>query len=178
MLTYGNVITNGQHSFSPGDKEIPAVDPASKEWFDYRDVELAPHADVLAGQRCALLYVEGSASSYHMRFGEWAVLVDLSPEDAQDLIAGCVLLTKWADTRQEDLKKAALGQRGGLDLYAEFAYTNESYLDDILKSRKHLPLYDERADSFRREGESSEDWWKRRVTAATSSTWTTKRDGD
>ena len=113
-----------------------------------------------------------------MRFGEWAVLVDLRPEDAQDLIAGGVHLTKWTGTRQEDLKKAALGQRGGLDLCAEFAYTNESDLNNILKSRRHLPLYDERADSFRKAGESSEDWWERRVTAATSSTWTTKRDGD
>lgn len=174
VLTSGTAQTCGQHSFRDGDREVPAADPIDAEWFDYRDVDLKSHEDVLTGQRCALLYASGSASSYHTRFGDWAILVDLQPDDAQAMSLESWKAYDWS----QDLKRSALGQRGGLDLYEEFAYTNEEDLNNILRSRSHMPNRVERADSFRQPGETSEEWWERRVNIANADDWMRKKDGD
>ncbi len=186
VLAYGSVTTCGQHSFRPGDKEVPAVDPASKEWYNYSAVEPDLRCDVLTGRRCAVLYCESDASSYHTRIGEWAILVDMSPEDVNALADEDMHLPRWEGERLGvyDLKKAAGGHvdSGGyaasLEMYAEFAYTTAEDIEKIMQSRKHLPVFDARPDDFRREGESSEEWWQRQVTGVISRDWVRKKDGD
>ena len=163
VLGQGSPSTSGMHAFDADDVEEPADAVEEADWsysimWDVEAAALVPLVDtILKGHRCALAFGLNPASSYHLEIGHVAFLVDASPDARQALNELGVHLSPFNGlSKYNDVK-------GGT--FREFDYPGMAALEKLTVSRQGMVGAEPRYHRPK-EGETSGDYWARKIEIA------------
>lgn len=197
VLGSGNCSRNGQHSY--GDHpDVPAGDPMSAGWeytnwvafpgkegdgSDCTPEVRAAVENFYKGKKCALLYKESSASSYHFRSGDYYFLIDVSEEEDRQLYDAIYDLDGegfglWPFKSNAGSRSVVNPSYEKPDLFEEFVYNSFAQLEALALDRSELDNMELPRITLPKPEETSDAYWDRQITHAQAPDWTKKRDGD